>query len=91
MVVLGKQIIRDEKLEVKVGNDGGVIKGWCLMSEKETMQRTLSALPIDQVITTNIKSQKRELKIVGIEQKEGPPKGKHSRQNVWTFEIKLTK
>ena len=91
MVVLGKYIIRDEKLEAKVGNDGGVIKGWVLMSEKELMQKTLASIPIGEPLTTNIKSKKRELKVVRIDQKEGRPKGKHAIKNIWKFEIKLQK
>jgi hypothetical protein len=91
MVVLGNLIIRDEKLEVKVGNDGGVIKGWVLMSEKESMQQILASIPIGESMTTNIKSKKRDLKVVSIDQKEGPPKGKHAIKNIWKFEIKLEK
>ena len=91
MVVLGKYIIRDEKLEAKVGNDGGVIKGWCLMSEKELTQQLLASLPMNETITTNIKSKKRDLKIISIDQKEGRPKGKHATKNIWKFEIKLVK
>ncbi|MHA2408397.1 MAG: hypothetical protein ACXACA_08510 [Candidatus Ranarchaeia archaeon] len=91
MVVLGSHIIRDEKLEVKVGNDGGVIKGWCLMSEKELIQQKLESIPIGELLITNIKSKKRELKVLSIDQKEGPPKGKHATKNIWKFEIKLGK
>jgi hypothetical protein len=91
MVVLGTHIIRDEKLEVKVGNDGGVIKGWCLMSEKDLMQQKLASIPIGEPMMTNIKSKKRELKVLSIDQMEGPAKGQHATKPIWKFVIKLGK